>query len=144
MNQCLYCQKSEKLNSLMIEIMELPFSIVYLNRNQQHQGRCIVALKEHKEEYFQMTPEQNAAFFAEVALVAKAVFNIFKPNKINYATFGDTVPHVHVHIVPKHEGKFQWAQFFNDSDTIPKKFLTDDEYKSIIQKIKTEIETLKK
>ena len=61
MNTCFYCENGEKLRSLMIEICELPYSKVYLNRDQKHRGRCIVALKAHKTEYFQLTPEEKAA-----------------------------------------------------------------------------------
>ena len=57
MSNCFYCENGEKLRSLMIEICELPYSKVYLNRDQKHKGRCIVMLKGHKTEYFQMTPE---------------------------------------------------------------------------------------
>jgi diadenosine tetraphosphate (Ap4A) HIT family hydrolase len=124
----------------MIKIKELPYSIVYLNRDQKYKGRCIVALKEHKNEYFELSAEQNAGYFAEIALTAKAVFNAFKPNKINYGTFGDLVPHVHVHIVPKYEGGFLWGKFFRDDSE--KEILSEAEYKEIIGKISKEIESL--
>jgi diadenosine tetraphosphate (Ap4A) HIT family hydrolase len=29
----------------------------------------------------------------------------FKPDKINYGAFGDKIPHLHMHLVPKHEGR---------------------------------------
>jgi diadenosine tetraphosphate (Ap4A) HIT family hydrolase len=133
---CFYCEKNEKLDSLMLKITELPYSIVYLNRNQQHRGRCIVAYKEHKTEYFQLNAEENAGFFADASLTAKALYNLFHPGKINYATFGDLAPHVHFHIVPKYEDEAQWGKPFQDE---PKKFLTDSEYQGLIQQIKTEI-----
>ncbi|MDR3049247.1 MAG: HIT family protein [Elusimicrobiota bacterium] len=140
MENCFYCEKGEKLNSLMIKIIELSNSIVYLNRNQKHKGRSIVTFKGHKKEWFDLTPEENKGFFADTALVAKALNNVFKPNKINYATFGDTVPHTHIHVVPKYEGGFQWGKFFDDSE---KEFLTEDQYKDLISKISAEIEKLK-
>ena len=60
MSDCFYCDNSEKLHSLMIEICELPYSRVYLNRDQKHKGRCIVAFKEHKTEYYQLSEKENA------------------------------------------------------------------------------------
>ena len=57
----------------MIPICELKYSNVFLNRDQKHKGRCIVEFKEHKTEYFQLTEEENAGYFAELAKVAKAI-----------------------------------------------------------------------
>ncbi len=141
MNECFYCENGEKLHSLMIEICELPNSIVYLNRDQKHPGRCIVCLKEHKCEYFELSPEQNAGFFAEVAQVAKAIYDTYHPAKINYATYGDGVPHVHVHVVPKYKDGLNWGEPFDDS--LPKKYLTEEEYADMIQKLRTAIEAEK-
>ncbi|MBE6904789.1 MAG: HIT family protein [Ruminococcaceae bacterium] len=136
MENCFYCEKTEKLDSLMIPVIELQYSNVYLNRDQKHKGRCIVALKEHKTEYFQMTAEQNAGYFAEVSLTAQIIQNIYHPDKINYATFGDMVPHVHVHLVPKYQDGLQWGEAFHDD--VPKETLTDMDYQKIVEKLQTE------
>ena len=137
MTACFYCENGEKLRSLMIEICELKYSKVYLNRDQKHPGRCIVALKGHKTEYFQMTPEENAGYFAEVSKVAKAIYDLYKPDKINYATFGDGVPHVHIHVVPKYKGGLNWGEPFDD--TLPKQFLSEEESAKAIEKLSAEI-----
>lgn len=137
MSDCFYCENGEKLRSLMIEICELKYSKVYLNRDQKHRGRCIVVLKEHRTEYFQMTPEENAGYFAEVAQTAKAIWTLYHPDKINYATYGDGVPHVHVHIVPKYKGGLNWGAPFDDS--LPKELLTDQEYDSMVANLRAEI-----
>ena len=137
MTACFYCENGEKLRSLMIEICELKYSKVYLNRDQKHPGRCIVALKGHKTEYFQMTPEENAGYFAEVSKVAKAIYDLYKPDKINYATFGDGVPHVHVHVVPKYKGGVSWGKPFSDS--LPKVLLTDAEYDAMIADLRAKL-----
>ena len=88
-NDCFYCENGEKLHSLMIPICELKYSNVFFNRDQQHKGRCIVEFKEHKTEQFQLTEEENSGYFAELAKVAKAIWEEFHPDKINYATFGE-------------------------------------------------------
>ena len=137
MNTCFYCENGEKLRSLMLEICELPYTKVYLNRDQKHRGRCIVALKDHKTEYFQMTPEENAGYFAEVSKVARAIFDLYHPDKINYATYGDGVPHVHVHIVPKYQDGLNWGAPFDD--TLPKQLLSDGEYGEMVEALRTEI-----
>lgn len=137
MSNCFYCENGEKLRSLMIEICELPYSKVYLNRDQKHKGRCIVMLKGHKTEYFQITPEENAGYFAELAKVAKAIYDLYHPDKLNYATYGDGVPHVHVHVVPKYKDGLNWGSPFDD--TLPKVLLSDEEYTEMVNALRTEI-----
>lgn len=137
MSDCFYCENGEKLHSLMIEICELPYSKVYLNRDQKHKGRCIVAFKEHKTEYFQLTEKEIAGYFAEVSRVAGAIWTLYHPDKINYATFGDGVPHVHVHVVPKYKGGLNWGEPFDD--TLPKQILDEEEYREMAKELRTAI-----
>jgi diadenosine tetraphosphate (Ap4A) HIT family hydrolase len=138
---CNYCEKGENLNSVLLKIIELPYSTAYLLKNQQHRGRCIVAYKDHKTEYFHLNAEENTGFFADVSLTAQALYNLFHPSKINYATYGDLFPHVHVHVVPKYEGGTHWGMPFGE---VPNKFLSDSEYQELVNRIKAEIEKLQK
>ena len=134
---CFYCENGEKLNSLMIPVCELKYSKVFLNRDQRHKGRCIVLFKEHKTEYFQLTREENAGYFGELAKVAKAIWELYHPDKLNYATFGDGVPHVHVHVVPKYKGDVDWGQPFDDN--LPKLLLTEEEYRQMVKELQKKI-----
>lgn len=122
----------------MIEICELKASTVYLNRDQKHIGRVIVALNEHKDEYFELEDAQRDQFFKEVSLTAHAMKNAYNTDKINYATYGDKVSHVHVHLVPKHKDGLQWGLPFEDF-SVPKGFLSDEEYTVIIDKLREHI-----
>ncbi len=138
MSTCFYCDNGEKLKSLMIEFLETKYTRVFLNRDQKHIGRCVVEFKEHKTEYFELTEEERVDFFDTVSRVSKAIYNAFGADKINYATFGDLVPHVHMHVVPKYRDGLQWGSPFDDS--VEKKILLDDEYKEIIEKIEAELD----
>ncbi|OON98666.1 MAG: histidine triad (HIT) protein [Epulopiscium sp. Nele67-Bin004] len=132
MNDCFYCEKGDKLNSLMIEICKLKYTTIYLNRDQKHKGRLIVAFNGHYTEYFQLTEDENKGYFAEMSLAAKVLDQIYQPDKINYATFGDKVPHLHMHIVPKHKDKLQWGRPFRDGGE-EKVFLSETEYQEIVE-----------
>ncbi len=140
MEHCFYCEENEQLYSLMLDVCELKYSKVYLKRDQKHEGRCIVAFKGHKTEVFQLSEEENRGFFAELSLVAQAVWNGFGPDKINYAIYGDGVPHFHVHVVPKYKDGPQWGSPFDD--TVPMKLLSDEEYAAVISRLKEEIQKL--
>ena len=64
---CFYCKKDERQAALMTPLAEMTFSDVFLFRDQKHRGRCVVALKEHRDEIWQLSNEQRAGFFAEGA-----------------------------------------------------------------------------
>ncbi len=140
MSNCFYCENGEKLKSLMILIKETEFSRIYLNRDQKHPGRCVVQFKDHKTEYFQLTEDERNGFFRDVAAAAEAIWKLYSPNKINYATFGDLVPHVHIHVVPKYEGGLDWGVPFDD--THPKKLLSEEEYMEAVSRLRSEIDKL--
>jgi len=142
MDSCFYCENGKKLRDLMIEICDFPYARVFLNRDQKHPGRCVVEFKEHKTEYFQLTEEERNGFFEAVAITAQAIDALYHPDKINYATFGDLVPHVHIHVVPKYSGGLQWGLPFDD--TAPKVLLSDEEYADAVSKLAAKIGELQK
>ena len=125
----------------MTPLTELQWMDVYLFRDQKHKGRCVAALKEHCSEIYELSDEQRSGFFAEVSLVAHAIANYTKADKINYAIYGDIVPHFHVHLVPKHRGGLQWGGPF--TDTLPKVTLDEEEFKAVGEGILREIQKLK-
>ena len=135
--ECFYCEDKEKRRSLMIEICKLSVSTLYLNRDQKHLGRCVLKLNEHKTDLSALSTEENAAFFGDLRRVSQALNKSYAPDKINYAIYGDLVPHLHVHIVPKYAEGLQWGGPFTDD--IPKKTLAEEEYAAMIEAIKAEL-----
>ncbi|MDR7239045.1 HIT family protein [Neobacillus drentensis] len=131
---CMYCMKDERRDNLMIEICQLEVSTVFLFKEQTYTGRCNVVYKDHVKELFQLNPDELAAFMNDVKKVAAAVDKAFQPNKINYGAYGDTLHHLHMHIVPKYEGKENWGSTFEMNPG--KTYLTDEEYNNMIETIK--------
>lgn len=135
---CFYCTKSEPLNTLMIEICELQVSTVYLMRDQTHKGRCIVKFNDHKQELFELTEEEKKQYMEDISKVAKALKELFSPDKINYAAYGDTVTHMHFHVVPKYKDGFEWGGPFSVG-LEEKKILSNEEYEELIELIKNKV-----
>lgn len=135
--ECYYCEKGEALKSIMSEICELYNSTVYLYNDQTHKGKCIVVYKEHKTEWFQLEREEQNNFIRAVSETAKALSEIFNADKINYATYGDIVSHLHVHVTPKYKDGPNWGQPFRDD--APHTILSDEEYSSIIKAIRKKL-----
>lgn len=134
---CFYCDNCEPLFTLMTEICTLKASRVFLFRDQKNPGRCVVQYKNHKTELFQLTREERTDFMDDVAAVAQAIWKLYGPQKINYATYGDGVPHLHVHVVPKTEGGVSWGGPF--SDTLPKVYLTPEAEQAAVQALRVEL-----
>ena len=128
---CFYCQKDQRLLDLMMPLAEMTWSDVYLFRDQKHRGRCVVALKGHHDEMFELSQEQRNGFFAEVSAVAEAIAKYSKADKMNYAIYGDKVSHFHVHLVPKRADGLEWGGPF--TDTLPKVLLTEEEYAEVAE-----------
>ncbi len=120
-SHCSYCIKAETLKAVMLEVDELPTSTVYLWKDGRYPGRCVVALKGHNCELFELEPAIRQQFMDEVSTVAAAIQQGFQADKINYAIFGDAVPHLHFHLVPKHKAGPEWGQPFvvNPSKPVP-------------------------
>ena len=135
MNNCAYCQEGELVAAFGIKICELPESKVYLFKEQSHKGRVIVAHKKHVSEMVELTAEERAAYFEDVNHVAEAIHKAFAPQKVNYGAYGDTGCHLHMHLVPKYEDDpFEWGGVFAMNPD--RKYLTEEEYAEMIEKIK--------
>ncbi len=131
---CVYCNEDGRREELMIEICKLQVSTVYLFREQTYRGRCNVVFDGHRKELFDLSKEELSAFIADVSRAAQAVTRAFSPDKLNYGAFGDTMPHLHMHVVPKYKDKENWGSTFvmNPAQV----YLSEDEYSAMIGKIK--------
>ncbi len=130
---CAYCMEGELLDKFGIKICELDASLLVLFKEQSHKGRLIVAPKQHVADMTLMSEDARVAYFADVNKAAAALHKAFSPDKINYASFGDTSGHMHFHLVPKYKDEFEWGTTFAMNPE--KVFLSDAEYKAIMDKI---------
>lgn len=133
---CFYCDKDEKLDSLMTHICELEGSELYLNKNQSYAGRVIIASKSHVKEFFELSDSERQKFSNDIATASKAVKKVFGADKINYAIFGDKVSHLHMHIVPKYENGRNWGEPYNDGEPVA---LSEEEYSKLVSSLRKEI-----
>ena len=64
-------------------------------------GFCRVIWNEHVREMTDLAPEARNHLMQVVFAVESVVRTLFAPQKINLASFGNMVPHVHWHIIPR-------------------------------------------
>ena len=131
---CGYCVGGEPLAKFGIKICDLEASQLVLFKEQSHPGRVIVAYKDHISEPVDISPEDRAAYFEDVARVAKAIHKAFRPDKINYGAYGDGGSHLHFHLVPKYKDQFEWGTPFAMNPG--RVTLSDEEYEETINKIR--------
>lgn len=95
---------------------EVPAAIVYEDENtfafldagQLNPGHVLVATREQVETFPELEEEVAAALFRTVHRVARAVEAAFAPEgmtilQTNRAAGWQTVPHVHVHVLPRYK-----------------------------------------
>jgi diadenosine tetraphosphate (Ap4A) HIT family hydrolase len=137
-DDCQYCRRDARLTQVAIEIGRMDVSTLYLFREQTYKGRCIVALNTHETELFRLDEDALRRFSRDVAAAAAAIQQAFSPAKINYAVYGDLVPHLHYHVVPKYKNGESWGKPF-EVNPPGQKHLNAEGYREIIQAIKAHL-----
>ncbi len=131
---CQYCEKGADLLQKMIPICTYRNADIYLFRDQTHKGKCIVAYRNHKTEWYELDETERKDFITAVAATAKVVQELFHADKINYATYGDLLSHLHVHVTPKYSNGPDWGGPFRDDR--PATVLREEEYAERVQQIR--------
>lgn len=107
MSECIFCRIAAK---------EVPSSVVYedehtlafMDIGQVNPGHVLVAVKRHADNIFALDETQAAAVFRAAARVARAIRDAFEPQGLsvyqaNGRAAGQTVFHLHLHLVPRHD-----------------------------------------
>ena len=131
---CPYCMKGELMTKIAYPVWSMKAGNLYLFNEQSKPGRCIFAGKKHVSEFIDLTDEERDAYFGELAIVARTLHTVFQPDKINYGAYGDTGCHFHIHLVPKYKDGDEWGTTFEMNPD--KKFLSDEEYEAVAEKIR--------
>ena len=61
---------------------------------------CVIS-KSHAVEPFDLPEADRAAFWCEAMAVARALSQRLHPVKMNYEIHGNTLPHLHMHLLPR-------------------------------------------
>lgn len=64
-------------------------------------GFCRVILKQHVAEMSDLKPAEREHLMNVVYAVESALRTLYQPTKINLASLGNVVPHVHWHVIPR-------------------------------------------
>lgn len=103
---CLICERIEmiKNGTNPYFVCELETGYVVLGDHQRFKGYTLFLCKNHATELHQLPHDFKIKYLEEMSLVAEAVYNIYKPEKMNYELLGNGDSHIHWHLFPRVEG----------------------------------------
>jgi diadenosine tetraphosphate (Ap4A) HIT family hydrolase len=99
-------------------------------------GFCRVIWNAHVREMTDLLPAERQQLMTVVFAVEAVVRQLFAPDKINLASFGNVVPHLHWHIIPRwrddrHFPEPVWGQIHR-ADVGGRPLIADDEMASAL------------
>mgnify|MGYP000509974089 FL=1 len=111
------------------ELCDLKVPTVYRNDklsviivdDAAYPGFCRVIWNDHVKEMSDLSQDDRLAINEAVYLVELALVSVMKPLKVNLASLGNMVPHLHWHLIPRFEDDAQfpspvWAPAVRTTD----------------------------
>ena len=99
---CPMCEGGADETPHGVRVFEGRWADGYLGRHPVRPGYSYVIWKgRHVAEPSELSAEEAAGFWTEVALVAAVLEECYRPAKMNWFHLGNGVPHLHVHLVPR-------------------------------------------
>ncbi len=105
-------------------IREFTHSFLFLGDHQTFEGYSVLMLKPHVRELHDMEPGDYARLMEELRLASSAIAKAFQPWKMNHASLGNQLQHLHWHVMPRYEAdpdRFQnpWYKMSEFSKQVP-------------------------
>ncbi|MCL5433120.1 MAG: HIT family protein [Patescibacteria group bacterium] len=106
---CGICSWIKELPTSPFLIKEFSSGYAVISKYQYYKGYTLFLYKEHVIELHELSAKRRNIFLDEMSQVAKAVYHVVRPDKLNYELLGNTEPHMHWHIIPRYktEKEFQ-------------------------------------
>lgn len=86
---------------LWLPLVTLDVSTLGFYNDARFPGRCILALHEHYEDLSDVEGELLTRFVRDVRRAGAAIKTATRADHMNYAVLGNTMPHVHFHLIPR-------------------------------------------
>lgn len=100
---CHFCHLLSTVRELPNDqiVWKFPHSVALLGPWQFYHGYCILIARTHATELHQLADAERQAYFEEMCLLARAIEEAVRPQKLNYELLGNQAPHLHWHIFPR-------------------------------------------
>lgn len=78
------------------------FRVIWVN-DQNYPGFIRLILNNHTQEQSDLGEHESIRVFKAIVTIEKIIREIYKPDKMNLASLGNVVPHLHWHIIPRYK-----------------------------------------
>lgn len=90
-------------------VLETKTTLAFLDGYPVTEGHALVIPKRHVASIFELPPEELAALWSQVAATRKLLAEKYHPDAFNIGVndgtaAGQTVPHAHIHVIPRRKG----------------------------------------
>jgi len=103
-NSCFVCERIKQIkdgeNPYFVAEMASGYAVI--GDFQFYPGYTVFLSKVHAVELHDLDKTQRVLFLEEMAKVAEAVYEAFRPVKLNYELLGNVDSHIHWHIFPRY------------------------------------------
>ncbi|WP_099468740.1 HIT family protein [Konateibacter massiliensis] len=140
---CLICDRIKMINEgeNPYFVCELETGFVVLGDYQRFKGYTLFLCKKHVAELHDFPYDFKMKYLEEMSLVAEAVYNVYKPEKMNYELLGNGDTHVHWHLFPRVEGD---TPIRGPVWLLPREEMCSDQFKPSVVELEEKTRELKK
>ena len=85
-------------------VIELEGCYLTVDRQARVKGYCCLVSKRHAAEVHELSEDEAGALMRDLRRVSAAVKQITGAVKMNQEIHGNTIPHLHVHVIPRYRG----------------------------------------
>jgi diadenosine tetraphosphate (Ap4A) HIT family hydrolase len=93
---CPICERGVPLDV----VAALPTSWVSAGPDPPVPGYVCVVYRRHVEEPYELSDDESQARWRDAMRTARALAAVVEPRKLNYEIHGNTIPHLHLHLLP--------------------------------------------
>lgn len=102
MGDCEICQLLIEHRANPRWVADFKHTTAFLDIRQTFRGRTTLMVKTHFEDMLAIPEAEFASITQELRVLAKAIQTTFGAIRMNYANYGNIVPHQHWHAIPRY------------------------------------------
>lgn len=142
---CPLCAPRPAVDEYRYFVSKLSVSTLYLTRDQSYRGTCAVVYDPaHVTRPSELSEVDWRQFASDTWLAERAVTDAFRPDHINLECLGNTVPHLHIAVIPRYRSDPRWGHpvWTTSRDELPKTLADDAECERLALALREHIESV--
>ena len=109
-----------RLHKDTLPVGELPLSVVLLMNDRTYPWLILVPRRPDVREIFELSDQDQEQLLRESTQLARILYEVCRPDKLNIAALGNMVPQLHLHHIARYRTDPAWpAPVWGKSPAIP-------------------------